>query len=188
MASAVGFPALVHRLSGHAVIAIDPRHPLIDTLEKGLNGMLSRARYTRYHGGRVNEVGRSLEAEIRGIIESSGVASIERQRQAAGYPDMSLRARDGTRCYLEIKTTTESANRPSTLRAFYISSGNKITSDAHHLLVHLYVTQIPTVGKKSEFQLNGWVIKDLHGLALRPKLEYNASHADMSALSTLASS
>ena len=188
MPSVVAFPDLVSKLSGCNVIAINPPHPLINTLEKGLNDMVSRAKYTRYHGGRVNEVGRSLEAEIRAIIESSGVATIERPGQAAGYPDMSLKAKDGTRYYLEIKTTTESRNKPSALRAFYISSGKKITWDAHHLLVHLYVTQIPSVGKMSEFKLVGWVINDLYGLSLRPKLEYNASHADMSTLSTLASS
>ena len=188
MPDTIDFSALIRSLSGHAVIPIDPSNSLINALTIGLNDMLSKAKYTRYHGKRVNEVGRSLEAEIRGIIKASGVATIEPQGQAAGYPDLSLHTKDGVGCYLEIKTTTEDRSKPSTFRVFYISSGRKIHKDAHHMLVHLYVTQIPTIGKKSEFKFDGWVIKDLYGLSLRLKSEYNASHADMATLPTLASS
>lgn len=177
----------IKRVSGTNMIPTPQGHPLIRMLEKNLNTMLGKSRHTRYFGGRINEVGGALESEIKSFIDASGLGKCE-VIPRAGYPNISVRMKDGGYVYIEVKATTAKPDSKSSLRAFYISSGKHVKADAHHILIHFFLDQVPAAGKKSEFEFASWTIRDLHNLTIRLKSEYNANMNDFKRLPVLASS
>lgn len=184
----VPFADLINHMSGGRSIIPTPKgHPLIQALGKNLNTMLKKSRHTNYVGGRINEVGTSLETEIKSFIDTSGLGTCM-AKPRSGYPDLVVSMRDGDDVYIEVKTTSEKPDSKSTLRAFYISSGKHIQTDAHHILIHFFVNRVPSTGTKAQFELHAWAIRDLHSLKVRLKNEYNASMKDFKQLPVLASS
>lgn len=185
--SDVPFADFIKARSGRTIIPMPKGHPLVQTLAKNLNDMLQKSRHRRYIGGRINEVGGSLESEVKSYINSSGLGTCE-TKPRGGYPDLSVSMASGNHVYIEVKATTSRPDENSSLRAFYISSAKHVQEDAHHILIHFFLTKVPSAGTKSEFNFASWAIRDLHDLTIRLKKEYNASMNDFKLLPVLASS
>lgn len=184
----VPFADLISHMSGGKSIIPTPKnHPLIQALAKNLNTMLKNSRHTNYVGGRINEVGTSLESEIKSFIDASGLGTCV-PKPRAGYPDLAVSMHNGDDMYIEVKTTSEKPDSKSTFRAFFFSSGKHIQTDAHHILIHFFVNRVPSTGTKAQFELIAWTIRDLHSLKVRLKKEYNANMKDFKQLPVLASS
>ena len=177
----------IKRQSGHIIIPMPKGHSLIQTLAKNLNIMLQKSRHTRYIGGRINEVGGSLESEIKSFIDASGLGTCE-TKPRAGYPDLSVNMASGNHVYIEVKATTSKPSENSSLRAFYISSAKHVQEDAHHILIHFFLNKVASAGTRSEFEFSSWAIRDLHDLTIRLKKEYNANMNDFKRLPVLAAS
>ena len=176
------FPDIVKMLSGHDVIPTPSDHPVLRLLASELDLLLGKQTYTAYTAKRVNEVGSQLEKEIRDIVSRGGsLQAMPRQ----GYPDMLVEFPGHESVYIEVKTTTKAPDEKSSFRAFYLSTGKKITRCASHVLVRLFLEQVSSTGMQSMFKLASWEVQDLHCLRLRLKKEYNASPNDMSQLPTL---
>lgn len=161
---------------------IDRGHPILKLLSKGLDGILKKSAYTRYEDRRINDLGKSLETEIKSIIENSSECKIIPYSQHMGYPDLRLEINDDI-VFIEIKTTSKDENFSSTQRVFYFTNGNKITSNGYHILVQLFLE--PSPNNPNSYQFKKWKIKDLHSLNINLKQEYNASYKDLHELPTL---
>lgn len=183
--SGFSFADLTRERSGAEVIPVPADHPLLPVLSRGLDQMMARARYTNYTAARINEIGSQIETEIRQIIDNDPACRLLPGRRA-GYPDLTVRVNGETAC-IEIKTTTEEPTSRSGFRTFYVSSWSKVKCDAYHLLVQLFLKR--TGGSSMvNAQLRSWQIKDLSGLELSLKTEYNASLGELNGLPCLRSS
>lgn len=179
------FADLTREKSGAEVIPVPADHPLLAVLARGLDQMVARARYTNYAAARINEIGSQIETDIRQIIDNDPACRLLPGGRA-GYPDLAVRIGGQTAC-IEIKTTAEGPESRSSFRTFYVSSWSKVRCDAYHLLVQLFVER--TAGPPGiNARLRSWRIKDLSGLRLSLKMEYNASLGELNGLPHLRSS
>lgn len=174
------FHEVVKKISGYNVVPISTEHLILDVLSDGLDALVSKAKYTVYRYGRINEVGKELEREVSDIVNKSMGFVIIPHSQRVGYPDMRVNAKEGLPTFIEVKVTTVTEGELDTQRRFYMSSGNKIQDNGHHLLVLLYVK-----AEGDGFKLKAWRINDLYDLQVSFKGEYNASSKDFARLKVL---
>ena len=154
-------------------------------MSKGLNDILSKSKYTKYEYKRINDLGKSLENEIKGIIKNNNEVKLIPFSQHMGYPDLRLEINNEI-IFIEIKTTSQTEEFNSTQRVFYYTNGNKISDDGYHLLIQLFVEASPN--NPNSFTLKKWKIKDLYSLNVSLKKEYNASYRDLNNLPILSNS
>jgi len=160
-------------------------HPILKILSKGLNDIIAKSKYTRYEDRRINDLGKSLEQEIRDIIKHDGEIELIPYSQHMGYPDLRLKINNEI-VFIEIKTTSKYDGFNSTQRVFYYTNGNKITDDGYHLLIQLFLEPSPT--NPNSYIFKKWKIKDLYSLNVILKKEYNASYRDLNSLPALCNS
>ena len=70
---------------------------------------------------------------------------------------------------------TSSVKEKSGFRYFYYTSGNKIKSNARHLLLNISVSE----ESSKYWKIDNWVLSDLSQLEVRLKCEFNASKTDI---------
>jgi hypothetical protein len=172
----VAFSKVVRASSGFSVVPIDANDKLDRDLISNFNSILSRFLKThtntrsRFHGTRVNEVGRRIEELLVNELNKQPLSV--RKLASAGYPDIEI-VHGGRTIYLEMKTSAVILD--SGFRYFYYTSGKKIKSDAKHLLLDI------TVSRESPdyWKIEKWALSDLSRLKLRLKCEFNASKSDL---------
>ena len=145
---------------------------LIDKLDSILNRFLktSTSVHSRYEGSRVNEVGRRIEEAL--VNEMNKLPLTVRRLGKTGYPDIEI-SYSNRITYLEMKTS--SVKEESGFRYFYYTSGDKIKTDARHILLNIAVTEeIPRYWK-----VDNWILSDLSKLSVRLKNEFNATKDDI---------
>ncbi len=145
---------------------------LIDLLKSILGGFLKTSTSTRsrYQGSRVNEVGRRIEESI--VNEMNKLPLLVKRLGKTGYPDIEISYKDSI-TYLEMKTSSVKLN--SGFRYFYYTKGDKIKSDARHLLLDVAVTE----ESPRYWKVDSWYLSDLSKLRVRLKNEFNASKGDL---------
>ncbi len=179
------FSELVKTSCNRTVFETEKDHPILKILSKGLNDIIQKSKYTRYEGGRINDLGKSLEHEIKDIIEHNNDIELLPYSQHMGYPDLRLKINSKI-VFIEIKTTAKEEGFNSTQRVFYYTNGNKITDDGHHLLIQLFLKS--SLSNPNSYIFKKWKIKDLYSLSIGLKKEYNASYRDLNNLPVLCNS
>ena len=177
------FPTVVRALTGHRLLPFDVEGDAerLARIRRALARAVRLAIAEGLRARRPNEAGNAIEQYVeRGLREEGFEADAPRtqsgRRQAAGYPDLEVRDRDGALLYLEVKTySRRTAN--TTQRSFYFSpSANpKVLADAAHLLVGFELTQ-EREGNVSLFRPVAWQLVDLSSLRVTLKYEFNASN------------
>jgi hypothetical protein len=133
------------------------------------------------YNGRANELGNFLEPLLRDQInrikdfQASTPFTRHGRKQAAGYPDIVVRA-NGRTLYIDCKIF-QKKTAESSLRAFYFkpSENNKITESCPHVLVGFEVEAIGG-GNKSPFVIKDFKIVNLYDLEVNFKPEFNANN------------
>jgi hypothetical protein len=133
---------------------------------------------------RINEVSALFEAAMK--VALNAVAGFECDypslasgaRQRSGYPDLRLvDKKSGRVVYLDPKLF-ERGSRASSLRTFYYEpkrETNKISDDAHHLIVGFEHD-----GKADgAWKFLSWELVDLSGLRVKLKAEFQASNREL---------
>lgn len=173
----VAFSDVVKASSGFSVISIDATNDKLDKeLISNLNNILSKFLKThtstrsRFHGTRVNEVGRRIEELLVNELNKQPLSV--RQLASAGYPDIEI-LHNGRTIYLEMKTSAVILE--SGFRYFYYTSGKKIKTDAKHILLDITVSR----ENPDYWKIEKWALSDLSKLELRLKCEFNASKSDL---------
>jgi hypothetical protein len=172
----VAFPIIVKQSTGFDVIPINFRDSSDKDLIDKLNGILRKflktsiSVHSRYEGKRANEVGRRIEEDL--VNEMNKLPLATKRLGRTGYPDIEITYLSKI-TYLEMKTS--SVIEKSGFRYFYYTGGDKIKSDARHLLLNIAVTEeIPRYWK-----VDNWILSDLSKLSVRLKNEFNASKDDL---------
>ena len=172
----VPFPLAVKVSSGYHVIPIDltKKHDkeLVNKLQLALTKFLETIRSSQpvYKGKRINDVGRKIESQI--VHELNKLPLTVRQLGKTGYPDIEILFEEQI-AYLEMKTS--SVTNRSRLRYFYYTGGNKIQSNAHHLLLTIFATP----DNPGYWKVENLMLSDLHTLDVQLKTEFNASKDDL---------
>lgn len=171
------FPEVLTASCGHRIIPIDPANPddkrLVDAVTKAMRDFLkvSARSGVRYRGNRANDVGKQLEPTI---IEEMRKANLSpTPLGGSGYPDLSLEF-EGKKVYVELKTSSQKKKHETHHRLFYFTSGKKIKTDAHHLLLQVQIDE----EKDKYWKVESWQLRDLADLVVGLKTEWNANYAD----------
>lgn len=176
----VPFSDVVLASSGHRVIPIDISSPedmyLIKELDNSLRTYTKYAssQYARFHGNRINDVGKNFENAVLQAIDKSGLSIIKLTKM--GYPDFKLIQESGNVSYLEIKVSGTKNRAVSSLRSFYYSSPNKIDSDARHLLLQVRMEE----EADKYWKAISWEVRDLSSLEVQLKTEFNGGSKEIS--------
>lgn len=172
----VPFPLIVNLSTGFNVIPfnadIGEDKELIGILANILKRFLKTSTSTRsrYEGGRVNEVGRRIE---KGLVNEMDKQPLSvKQLPKSGYPDIEIIYKDSV-IYLEMKTSAVKTN--SGFRYFYYTGGDKIKTNAKHLLLDITVTE----ETPRYWKVDSWALSDLSKLKVKLKNEFNASKSDL---------
>lgn len=147
--------------------------------EKTLNKNNSQP--SKYEG-RINEFGNYIQKVFAEECQILGInyytpQDIKGKKKETGYPDGCIEIKNGTFCYIEVKTFAEK-NRDSTLRSFFYSPSvnSKITRDASHLLIG-FSTQ--SLSAKGPHIITGYHFIDLFTKKVKLKLEFNQNNLIM---------
>jgi hypothetical protein len=173
----IPFPVLIEATSGYKLVQLDLTNneddELFDNLTKSANNLIKMCNKTRrrFQGDRINEVGNAIEAEFVQEIRTTNIKP--NLLSESGYPDMDLIDKYGRKTYLESKATSK--NWDDTFRAFYYTTGKKITSDARHLLIGWKVEE----ERDKYWKLIDWKLIDLYYLKIKLKSEFNATNKDI---------
>ncbi len=181
----VEFHSLIKDTCDKTVLQTQKSHPILKILSNGLNIILRKSKYTRYEDRRINDLGKSLEQEIKDIITHDNDIKLIPYSQHLGYPDLRVQIH-GKVVFIEIKTTSKEENFDSTQRVFYYTNGNKISDDGYHLLIQLFLEASPS--NPNSYIFKKWRIRDLYSLSVSLKREYNASYRDLNNLPVLCGS
>ena len=173
----VPFQQIVYESTGFDMIPINRNETqdkaLIDILQTIIKSFLktSKSAHSRYQGDRVNEVGRRIEEVL--VDQMNRQPLKVTQLVKPGYPDIRIQQENNRITYLELKTS--SVKEKSGFRYFYYTSGNKIKSNARHLLLNISVSE----ESSKYWKIDNWVLSDLSQLEVRLKCEFNASKTDI---------
>jgi hypothetical protein len=173
----VSFQQIVYESTGFNIVPINTNDTndkiLVDILQNIIKSFLktSKSARSRYHGDRVNEVGRRIEEVL--VHEMNKQPLTVTKLVKPGYPDIQILQENNRVTYLELKTS--SINEKSGFRYFYYTSGNKIKSNARHLLLNISVTE----ESPKYWKIDNWVLSDLSKLEVKLKCEFNASKTDI---------
>lgn len=173
----ISFKDVVEITSKHKLYPINLQQQedkeLIENLVTSCKNFLALCNKTkrRFYGNRINEVSKAIENEFVEEISKTGLKT--KILPIMGYPNIELIDKHGRVSYLEIKVS--SIVKPSSLRAFYYTSGKKIKKDARHLLLGLLITE----EKDKYWKIEEWTLTDLSQLTVYLKAEFNASNVDI---------
>jgi hypothetical protein len=174
----IPFPVLIKVTTGHNVIPLDIWNSiedriLFEAITKAATDFTKLCERTRrrFQGDRINEVGRAIEEEF--VQELRKTQLHPELLGRAGYPDMKIIDQHGRVTYLESKAVSKDWG--SGLRAFYYTRGDKIDSDARHLLIGWNVIE----ERDKYWRIVGWKLSDLSRLKVKLKAEFNASYKDL---------
>lgn len=162
---------------GHKLIPVDhDNHQdifLLKHLTSSLNKFLSLTKKSgaRFHGNRINDIGKKIENQIEEEIRKTPLEIIK--LGSSGYPDFEIK-QNGRVTYLELKTTGNIDKKSTHHRMFYFSSGKKIKKDGRHLLLQIQMEQ----EERGYWKIISWQLRDLSGLKLGLKTEFNANFQD----------
>lgn len=133
---------------------------------------------------RVNETSPAVQKMVAQELRRVGYVV---NSHDSGFPDLAIENFEPISCYVEIKTSEKD---PSTLRAFYMS-GNipHIKRDSLHFIMIFKVSSTKSLSDQitlfntdkyiNKYLINKYVIKDIHGLELTLKSEWNCSSKDL---------
>lgn len=120
--------------------------------------------------GRVNEFGNHMETVLKKTSSKfSRPATASGKGQSTGYPDLKFDGSSVT-VYTEVKAFGKQSNN-SDMRSFYLSSFNKITSDAIHVVIGFEHENKVLTGK--------YHIVDMINKTLTVKVEYACSNKEL---------
>lgn len=182
------FAAVVHAATGQRVIPID-READADWLAKVGAAVdetveaLNNPSHSVHKAGRINEASRFIEEALLDKLSQvpGWKCTIPKtsagNEQRSGYPDLRLALGDGSIVYLDPKLYAEDS-RNSSFRTFYYEpkgDTNKITDNAHHLLVG--VAHGPGPDGRTVFRR--WDLVDIATMPVRLKLEFQSSNREI---------
>lgn len=120
--------------------------------------------------GRPNEFGNYMEEVLRKTsTKFSKPTKSNGKKQSTGYPDLKFNS-SSLLVYTEVKTLAENSE-DSDMRSFYLSSFDKITSDAVHIVVGFEHNNKVLTGK--------YHIVDMVDKILTVKVEYACSNKQL---------
>ncbi len=184
--SELPFADVIEAATGNRVVPAAPASPIASAIAGAADAAIaalsaegSPVRQAR----RINEASRHFEAHLMATLDAlpdftctipptaGGVA------QRSGYPDLRiLHHPSGAVAYLDPKLF-ESGSESSSFRTFYYepkTGTNKVTEDAHHLLLG-----IAHDGNDGAWTFLRWHLVDLAGFRVRLKAEFQASNRDL---------
>jgi len=148
--------------------------PLTDEIRKDIEQFVQLA-ITNYNAGpvfqgRPNEFGNHMEGVLAATSDRfSKPRKANGHRQATGYPDLRFQCND-TVVYPEIKCFAQGSEL-SEMRSFYLSTFDKITADAVHIVVGFEHNNKVLTGR--------YHIVDMVDKILTVKVEYACSNKDL---------
>jgi hypothetical protein len=169
------FSDLVAATSQYRVLPIDEKNPqdqeLIQLLVKSANKYIAlvKRRNIRLRSDRINDVGKNIEEVFLEELKKTELQSVE-LLGSSGYPDMKIIDSYGRVVYIESKVVSKDWD--STQRSFYYTSGKKINSDGHHLLIAWDLLE----EDDKYWAVTGWKLCDLSKLPIKVKIEFNSSN------------
>jgi hypothetical protein len=187
----VPFPEVIHAVSGKRVLPLAASNAadaaLLDRLGAVFDDVLramNAPEHPAHVEARINEVSAHFERALQERLAAAPGFACEWPRTAAGavlrsgYPDLRVfDQKDGRVIYLDPKLF-EARSRASSLRTFYFTprrETNKVTEDAHHLLVGF-----AHAGRENgRWRFTGWELVDLAHFRVRLKAEFQASNRDL---------
>jgi len=165
----VKFSELVEEQTGYKVL------PLTDDIKKDIIPYIEQAIKDYNAGpiwsGRVNEFGNHMEE----VLRKTNPNKFERptksngKKQSTGYPDLKHRT-DEFFVYDEAKVFNKGSDRGG-LRSFYVSTFDKITSDAVHIVIGFEHVDKKLTGK--------YHIVDMKDKTLTIKVEFACSNKEL---------
>lgn len=187
----VPFAEVIQAVSGKRVLPLvstnaadaallDRLGAVFDNVLRAMNAPDSPA----HREARINEVSAHFERALKERLGAAPGLTCDWPRTAAGavlrsgYPDLRVFDQTGRRViYLDPKLF-EARSRASSLRTFYFTprrETNKVTEDAHHLLVGF-----AHAGRENgQWRFTGWELVDLAHFRVRLKAEFQASNRDL---------
>lgn len=186
---AIPFPEIILAVSGKKVIPIEATdaidQEIVSHVQAGaarvmrdLNAEKSPVKGLR----RINEASKFFEDLLVKELTNEKFAcqfpkTAEGSVQRSGYPDLELvHKKSGRISYIDPKLF-EATSRTSTLRTFYFEpkgKTNKVTKDAHHLLLGFAHD-----GKDGQWSFVSFDLVDISKLKVRLKAEFDASNKEV---------
>lgn len=159
---------LIASVTGHQVL------PMTEDIVRDLEPFVQQAIDTYNAGpvypGRPNEFGNHMETVLQATSPRfQKPRKANGNKQSTGYPDLMF-----TGCavvvYPEIKTLAQGSDA-SDMRSFYLSSFDKITADAVHVVIGFE--------HKNKVLTGRYHIVDMHNKTLTVKVEYACSNRQL---------
>lgn len=160
--------ALIESTTGHRVLPLTPeiRADLEPFVQQAIKDYNSGAIYP----GRPNEFGNHMERVLQNTSSRfSKPTKANGNRQSTGYPDLKF-VSNGTVVYPEIKCLAQGSDA-SDMRSFYLSSFDKITADAVHVVIGFE--------HKDKVLTGRYHIVDMVDKILTVKVEYACSNREL---------
>lgn len=129
----VKFSKIIEDQTGYKVL------PLTDDIRKDITPYIEQAikdyNAGKIWSGRVNEFGNHMEVVLRDTDVSRFLKPTKKngKKQSTGYPDLKFIS-NGIVVYPEIKVLKE-GSEDGAMRSFYLSTFDKVTSDAVHIVI-----------------------------------------------------
>jgi hypothetical protein len=165
----VTFADIIQSQSGYKVL------PLTDDIVKDIVPFVEQAIANYNSGphwsGRVNEFGNHMEEVLRKTDPTrfSKPTKSNGKKQSTGYPDLKFPSNNIV-VYPEIKVF-KAGSEDGTMRSFYLSTFNKITSDAVHVVIGFEHVDKKLTGK--------YHIIDMKDKTLSIKIEFACSNKEL---------
>lgn len=159
---------LIETTTGYRVLPLanDVKQELMPLVEQAIKDYNSGPKFP----GRPNEFGNHMEDVLRNTSNKfSKPTKSNGKKQATGYPDLKFDS-DSILVYTEVKTLAE-GSKDSDMRSFYLSSFDKITADAVHVVVGFE--------HKDKVLTGNYHIVDMAGKTLTVKVEYACSNKQL---------
>ena len=187
----IRFAKVVEAVSGRRMLPVDTRKEpdaaLMDAVADALNAAMKdfeRATNPIHEVGRVNEISRHIEDELRRRLDTMegfrcGIPRTEAgDRQLSGYPDLRLEHEASGRVFYLDPKAYKDGTEDSSFRTFYFEpkgETNKILDDASHLIVGI------AHGGKTDgrWRLKRWTLVDLIDFRVSLKAEFQAGNRDL---------
>ncbi len=185
----IPFPEVIAATTGHRVLPLDANDAVdaaivkhVRTTALAVMATLNAADSPLKGLRRINEASKFFEDHLVKALNNAEFTctfplTAKGDVQRSGYPDLQLVHRASARItYLDPKLF-EKSGRASTLRTFYFEprgKTNKVTQDAHHLLLGFAHD-----GKDGAWQFLSLDVIDVFHLKVRLKAEFEASNKDV---------
>ena len=158
----VSVKALIKAKTGFDVLPLknSTRQSLVPYIEQAIKTYNSGTIFP----GRVNEFGNYMEDVLRQTNPSifCKPTKTNGRKQGVGYPDLEVYP-----AYIEVKILQE-GSEDGDMRSFYVSSFDKITRDAEHVLIGFEHNHKVLTGR--------YHIQDLGNIVLQLKMEYQCGN------------